>query len=188
MPNTHIDWLAISYTVPATPSRARVSVWRHLRALHAESVNPGLFVLPDTNENRTAFKKIAEEARSFGGEAVVMRFDFVDEHDEKAIRARFSAAAREEERELLERFETLSDRISNAEGSSKSAAMRELKGLLDRFGKSPLRTFSNKETGGEMAKAAEEMIGTLRSLSGEVSSLMRTFKNSLPSPRRNEDV
>jgi len=188
MPNTHIDWLAISYTVPATPSRARVYVWRHLRALHAESVNPGLFVLPDSEENRIAFHKIAEEARSFGGDAVIMRFDFVDGDDEKAIRARFSAAAREEEKELLERFESLSYRLSSAEGGVKRAAVRELRGALDRFGKSPLRAFANRESGGEMAKAAEEMIGTLRSLSGEVSSLIRIFKNNLPSSRRNDDV
>lgn len=188
MPNTHIDWLAISYTVPATPSRARVYVWRHLRALHAESVNPGLFVLPDSSENRTAFKKIAEEARSFGGDAVVMSFDFIDEKDEKEIKYRFFAAAREEEKELLQRFESLSERLSTAEGGAKSAAVRELKGLLSRFGKSPLRAFTNRESGGEMAKAAEEMVGTLRSLSGEVASLMRTFKNSLPNPRRNDDV
>ena len=117
-----------------------------------------------------------------------MRFDFLDKRDETALKVRFSEAARNEETELLKQFESLSSKLSNSSGGSDRAAVRELKGVLDRFGKSPLHAFRNRERGGELASAAEEMFGTLRSLSGEVSSLMRIFKNNLPNPRRNDDV
>ena len=60
--------------------------------------------------------------------------------------------------------------------------------MMDRFGKSPLRAFSNREAEGELAKAADEMLGTFRSLSGEVGSLFRTFRKNMPNPRRNDDV
>lgn len=175
-----IEWIAISYTVPAKPSKARVYVWRHLRALHAESINPGLSVLPDNEENRLAFATLAQEVGNFGGEALLMRFEFLDKADEENIKSRFSLAAREEEKALLERFESISDRLADSEDTSKKAVLRELRQAMTRFEKSPLRAFESTDAKSELSKAANDMFGTLRSLSGEITQLFRSVKPTPP--------
>jgi len=169
-------WLALRYSVPAQPSRSRVYVWRHLRALGAQSTAPGLAVLPDTRENVAAFEALAGSVRRFGGEAVLIRFDFVDRKDEQALQGRFEAAAAQEEQQLLLRLSALSDRLGEAPNDAQTAAaVRELRQSLTRFEKSPLRTFS-KSPQGELRAAANEIRDTLRQLPSEVAALLHAFK------------
>jgi len=169
-------WLALRYSVPAEPSRSRVYVWRHLRALGAQSTAPGLAVLPDTRENLAAFEALAQDVRRFGGEALLIRFDFVEQGDEQALRKRFEAAAAEEERLLLRRLSALSDRLGkHPDDAQAAAAVRELRQSLSRFEKSPLRSFSVMPKGGLRA-AADEIRDSLRRLPNEVASLLRAFK------------
>ncbi len=170
MPAAH-RWLALCYTVPAEPSRSRVYVWRHLRALCAQTVSSGFAVLPDTPENLSAFETLAADVRRLKGEAFLLRFDYVDEKDDRAVRERFARAAAEEQAELLRRCAALVGRLES--GETDRAAVRELKSSLDRFEKSPLRTFSPRGSGEELARAVGEIFGTLRSLPSELSALLR---------------
>ena len=171
-----LKWLALRYSVPAEPSRSRVYVWRHLRALGAQSTAPGLAVLPDTHENLEAFESLAGDVRRFGGEALLIRFDFVEPQDEQALRNRFESAAAEEERLLLHRLAALSDRLGDhPDDAQTAAAIRESRQSLARFEKSPLRIFS-KTPQGELRAAANEIRDTLRRLPNEVASLLRTFR------------
>ena len=160
MPAAH-RWLALCYTVPAEPSRCRVYVWRHLRALCAQTVSSGFAVLPDTPENLSAFETLAADVRRLKGEAFLLRFDYVDEKDDRAV----------EQAELLRRCAALVGRLES--GETDRAAVRELKSSLDRFEKSPLRTFSPRGSGEELARAVGEIFGTLRSLPSELSALLR---------------
>ena len=159
------------YTVPAEPSRSRVYVWRHLRALCAQTVSPGFAVLPDTPENLAALTALEADVRRLGGEAFLLRFSYVNDADERAVRARFETAAREEEEALLRRCRELSVRIES-DDPNKRGALRELRDALDRFQKSPLRSFS-KKSGGTLSGAFGEISGALRALPAEVGALLR---------------
>jgi hypothetical protein len=173
-----MEWLALRYCVPAQPSRSRVYVWRHLRAVQAQIISPGFAVLPDTPDNRRAFERLVDDVRRVEGEAFLICFDFLDEKDELATRGRFADAAHEEETALLKRCAALVDKLSAEDGpvgSARASAVRELASSLDRFDKSPLRPFSKRETG-ELTHAAGEIFGTLRSLPAEVAALLRTVK------------
>lgn len=167
-------WLALRYKVPSEPSRLRVYVWRHIRALGAQSLAPTLIVLPDTHQNLEAFEALSRDVRRIGGETMLARFEFIDRADEEDMLRRFADAASREEQALLHRCAALADRIAeHGDGDAEySAAVRELKTSLSRFRKSPLRPFSPKQKT-ELQSALEEVFETLRSLPAEVSAMLR---------------
>ena len=69
MPQSKTEWLALDYSLPANPSRARVYVWRRLKSLGAQQLRPGMAVLPNTRENAVQFEALAEKVRALLQEA-----------------------------------------------------------------------------------------------------------------------
>lgn len=98
------EWMAINYTLPREPSRARVSVWRKLKKIGAVSIQQSMWILPANEENRSLLGEIKQEVSRNGGEAFVMAL-CVDGDGEKIIMEKFSAARDEEYGELLEQCE-----------------------------------------------------------------------------------
>ena len=89
---TKTEWIALSYSVPTSPSKIRVFVWRRLRSIEAQALRPGMAVLPNTSENFTAFSALAEKIREFGGDATIIAMDFTSNAENEDMRYRFSQA------------------------------------------------------------------------------------------------
>jgi len=164
-------WLALRYSVPAEPSRSRVYVWRHLRALGAQITAPGLAVLPDRKENAEAFEALAADVRRFGGETLLIRFSFVEPADEEKLQKRFAAAAAREEQALLRRCTELTDQLEKREGKPSAALLRELKRSVRRLDQVSLPAHDHSKN--ELRAAADEIREAFRSLPAEVSALLR---------------
>ncbi|MDB5395104.1 MAG: hypothetical protein JWM91_2610 [Rhodospirillales bacterium] len=99
---TERRWLILLAQLPASPSSARVAVWRRLRAAGAIGLMNGASVLPDTAVARRLFEEIAASAHEHGGQAFV--FDAVcNSAQEAAIIERLRADRRGEYAELKER-------------------------------------------------------------------------------------
>lgn len=91
-----MEFLAISYHLPANPSRYRVATWKKLKVLGAVYLQPGVAVLPINEENKQAFEALGKDVRSWSGNASVLVVSFSDPQDESAMLHAFSAARTEE--------------------------------------------------------------------------------------------
>lgn len=94
-------WIALSYSLPREPSRARVSIWRKLKKIGAVSIQQSMWILPLSNENNRLLREIKDEVSQNGGEAFTMTLS-ADEDGEKIMIGQFNAARDEEYGELLE--------------------------------------------------------------------------------------
>jgi hypothetical protein len=93
-------WLVLAYTLPAEPSRMRVSIWRRLRKLGAVYLDEGVWVLPNSEEMAGALKIVVREIENFGGTAAAFVSSDFEGSQAGRMRARFLAARDEEYAEL----------------------------------------------------------------------------------------
>ena len=66
-----MDWLALVYTIPPTPTRLRALIWRRLKELGAVYLRDGVCVLPDQAAPRAGLHAVAGKVREFGGQATL---------------------------------------------------------------------------------------------------------------------
>lgn len=100
--NRH-NWLLFLAQLPASPSSARVALWRRLRAHGATSLLNGTWVLPRTAAHDTFFHDLAEVVQAQGGRAFVLLVADAAPDQDAAIIARFRADREREYHELAER-------------------------------------------------------------------------------------
>ena len=91
-----MEFLAISYHLPANPSRYRVATWKKLKILGAVYLQPGVAVLPLSEDNLEAFQNIGDDVRTWNGNASILTIQFTDPKDETAMLNGFSSARTEE--------------------------------------------------------------------------------------------
>lgn len=88
-----MQWLMFQYSVPNKPSRLRVYVWRKLKALRAEPLLEGLYVLPLTAKTAEQFEWLCAEVTDMGGEAVLWKSEILSSMQETVLIARFQEEA-----------------------------------------------------------------------------------------------
>jgi len=96
------SWLALGYTVPVSPSKARVYIWRKLKECGAEYFKQGVAVLPNFSQSMQQFSMLAQKIRQMGGEASIVELRFIDPVDEAQMTARFRKQVENEYQELLD--------------------------------------------------------------------------------------
>lgn len=172
--NQHPEWIALCYSVPASPSKARVFVWRRLRALGAQTIRPGLAALPHKEEAVERLSELAGKIREIGGESLLLQMDLVDQEESERFRARFADACQRELRETIEEFTPLLQEIQNADPEKRERLERNFRKKLGKLkGRSdnPLRTQMS-----EFERTAESLFETLRGLPSEFSAMLRGDK------------
>jgi hypothetical protein len=100
-------WLVLAYTLPAEPSRLRVSIWRRLRKIGAIYLDEGVWVLPNTDALSGEVRNILRDIENFGGTASAFAARDLDVTQSERLRQRVLAARDEEYAELqgqCERF------------------------------------------------------------------------------------
>lgn len=129
------DWVAINYTLPREPSRARVSVWRKLKKAGAVNILQSMWILPASDENRRSLEEIKGDVAQDGGEAFLIVFT-ADEDGRRIMIEKLNAARDEEYRELLEQCgeffkeiekETARENFSFAEVEENEEELEKLK-------------------------------------------------------------
>lgn len=132
-------WIAMSYSLPASPSSSRVYVWRKLRELGAQ-LRQGLALLPPGRANQQRLQTLAAKIRGMGGEAMVAELRFVDEQDDRRMVESFKQQSKKEYVELLDELvqlcdksggevsRTIKNRLAAARGRDYFGAGRELEG------------------------------------------------------------
>lgn len=159
-----IVWLAITYNLPATPSRNRVYVWRKLKEMGAEYFRQGMSILPNTSENFERFSKLAQKVLTMGGESTLVEMRFVNKVDENAMVEQFRRQTQEEYRRLLKEAEAL--RAQPPEGETK---VKRLLRQLDKVRRSSVPEGLTDD----MEEGFQQVIETLWSVGDDFSSQLR---------------
>jgi hypothetical protein len=96
-----MDWLLITYRLPADPSRHRVAVWRELRRAGAVSLQQATWALPERGDLLGVLSRVTELVEASGGEALA--FDAAPRGEKAGARLEelFTAQREEEWMEFL---------------------------------------------------------------------------------------
>ena len=74
----NIYWITITYSLPMTPSRSRVYVWRKLKEMGAKNLKQGVSMLPSTPENICSMQALSIKIRAMSGESSVAELRFLE--------------------------------------------------------------------------------------------------------------
>jgi len=96
-----VDWVLLTYRLPAEPSRHRVAVWRELRRVGAVSLQQAAWAVPARPDFLEAVARAVELIERANGDVLV--FDAVPQGEVMAARleALFTAEREEEWHEFL---------------------------------------------------------------------------------------
>src|SRR2546428_934037 len=82
-------WLTLLTTLPPTPTRHRVGVWRKLQRMGAVRLRGAGWILPETPETTELFQWLVQEIQSVRGGATPPRGDRVEPMTGQGIAAPF---------------------------------------------------------------------------------------------------
>ena len=123
-------WLTLLMSLPPTPTRHRVGVWRKLKRMGAINLRGSAWILPENPETTEQFHWLVQEVQSFGGEATLLRVDGVETMSDEQITTLFNDARAAEyqavKRECREALARL-DRF----GSTRRVSMDPLRAKLE---------------------------------------------------------
>jgi len=95
------DWLVVIVSVPATPSRYRVAVWRELRRVGAIPLGQGVWGMPNLPAFEQRVADIVELVAQGGGDALLLDSRGHSARDAEQLRSAFARARAEEWTEFL---------------------------------------------------------------------------------------
>lgn len=127
------SWVVFLAQLPASPSSARVSLWRRLRTAGAASLMNGAWVLPATDVHKRLFLELAETIRSQGGQASILSGAEVA-GDLVAIKDKFATDRAREYEEFQDRCAAFLAEIAK-ERKLKKFTFAELEEIDDDFTK-----------------------------------------------------
>src|SRR2546426_10439111 len=85
-------WLTLLMTLPPTPTRHRVGVWRKLQRMGAVRLRGAGWILPETPETTELFQWLVPEIQSFRGEVTLLRVDHVETMTDEEVAGLFHKA------------------------------------------------------------------------------------------------
>src|SRR5437867_9030860 len=89
---TAMRWLMLLMSLPPTPTRHRVGVWRKLQRMGAVRLRGSAWILPETPETTALFQWLVQEIQSFRGEATLVHVDRIEAMTEEEIASLFHKA------------------------------------------------------------------------------------------------
>ena len=119
-----VTWILIILTLPTQNATTRMRIWRGLKSLGCAALRDGAWLLPETAVTRQALEALADETRTAGGTAWVLRLDAEDDQS-AAFRGMFDRSA--EYAELLAdltHFDPLAEKVTTAHKTLKALRRR----------------------------------------------------------------
>src|SRR5712691_5775605 len=85
-------WLTLLTSLPPTPTRHRVGVWRKLQRMGALRLRGSAWILPENPETTELFQWLVQEIQSFRGEATLLRVDRIETMTDEDVATLFHKA------------------------------------------------------------------------------------------------
>src|SRR5712692_1345085 len=95
-------WLTLLMTLPPTPTRHRVGVWRKLQRMGAVRLRGSAWLLPENDETTELFQWLVQEVQTFRGEATLLHVDRIENMTEEQVRALFHKARTAEYQSVIQ--------------------------------------------------------------------------------------
>jgi hypothetical protein len=95
------SWILILYSLPARQNAGRVQLWRKLKKFGALSLKTSAYVLPDEPVHYERFQWLAEQIRSGGGEATLIRVSEIEGLPHEKVVQMFNDARAKDYGELI---------------------------------------------------------------------------------------
>src|SRR2546427_10681052 len=89
---TAMRWLMLLMSLPPTPTRHRVGVWRKLQRMGAVRLRGSAWILPETPETTELFQWLVAENQSFRGRGTLGPGDRIEAQTQGEERALFPTA------------------------------------------------------------------------------------------------
>jgi len=123
-------WLMLLTTLPPTPTRHRVGVWRKLQRMGAIRLRGSAWILPENPETTELFQWLVQEIQSFRGEATLVRVDRIETMTDEAIAALFHKARATEYQAVIHGCREILRRLDRSPGNHRRPAS-QFRGELD---------------------------------------------------------
>jgi Protein ChrB, N-terminal len=155
-----VQWLLVTYRLPAERSSARVSVWREVRRSGALQLQQSVVAFPDTDAFVRAMARIRAAVDEVGGTTLAVRAQPVDDTDGERLRSAWNEARAEEYGELASESEKLVAEIDKEFAKQKFtlAELDEEEAELDKLKRWHERIRARDVCGCERAAAAEDAL------------------------------
>jgi len=123
-------WLTLLTSLPPTPTRHRVGVWRKLQRMGAIRLRGSAWILPDNPETTERFQWLVQEIQSFRGEATLLRVDRVETMTDEEITGLFHKARSGEYEAVIRGCQEILRYLDRHPGSDRRST-DQLRGRLD---------------------------------------------------------
>lgn len=123
-------WLTLLMTLPPTPTRHRVGVWRKLQRMGAVRLRGAGWILPENPETTELFQWLVQEIQSFKGEVTLLRVDRVETMRDHEITGLFHRARGAEYQAVMQGCRDILGHLDRSRTTRNGSAAR-LRGKLD---------------------------------------------------------
>ena len=113
------EWLTLGYSLPAEPSRYRVSIWRRLRKLGAIYMNEGFWVIPNSDLVSEDIAAVIREVETYRGTASAFVSRDLNPMQGQRLRRLFLDARNEEYSELHGQYEKFVLHVDHARATKR---------------------------------------------------------------------
>lgn len=166
---TKLNWLLLTYKVPAEPSRKRIAIWRKLKGMGAVYLQNGVCLLPKSEDHARRLKMIENDIAEMEGDSVLLETVALDTAQEAKVVARFKTDRDEAYTEFLGKCadfeaeiakETAASHFTFAELEENDADLKKLQTWLQNIGRLDFYTAPMAETAAARLKACEDFLET----------------------------
>ncbi|HEX5815826.1 MAG TPA: chromate resistance protein ChrB domain-containing protein [Methylomirabilota bacterium] len=117
-------WLMLLATLPPTPTRHRVGVWRKLQRMGAVRLRGSGWLLPETPETTERFQWLVQEVQSVKGDATLLHVDRVETMTDAQLAALFHQARGAEYQAAMQGCREILAQLDRARPRSTSTPLR----------------------------------------------------------------
>ena len=125
-----MSWLTLLTTLPPTPTRHRVGVWRKLQRMGAVRLRGSAWILPESPETTERFQWLVQEIESFRGEATLLHVERIGNMTEDQVTALFHKARAGEYQAVVQGCREILSQLDRRK-TSHPGALAQLRGTLD---------------------------------------------------------
>lgn len=176
-------WLTLLMSLPPTPTRHRVGVWRKLQRMGAVKLKGSAWILPETVETTERFQWLVQEIQSVGGDATLLRVDRVETIPEEQVKALFHKARAADYESVMEGCrQALAqlDRPRSARHASLRPVRTRIDGLKREFDRIESIDYLESPAGRRARALWERTAKRLRTMEARPASRMERHRTSLP--------
>ena len=123
-------WLTLLTTLPPTPTRHRVGVWRKLQRMGAVRLRGSAWILPETPETTELFQWLVQEIEAFRGEATLLHVERVGNVTQEQMTDLFHKARAPEYQAAMKECREILAQLDRYQASHRGS-VAQLRGKLD---------------------------------------------------------